>query len=266
MLQHLLVLCCDRHPTTRAGTQPPTGGINATKRACPWHKKGGNHISRQPRRELASALQGAGAERQHRATPTRVAAPESPATCCLHDFVYLLSFARQLTEVASGVTSTGTNKGGQKGIQEANTNQSRRTRHTGSAETLVTAAYTCDGQLEVERRIRWPQVVDPEQVDLLCSHLHQTTSPFIKKIPNNSSRTLFVCSCVRSASSHQLRHTTVHSIFHTISCCSGHDKSRHAAVRYQRAHSCRTAPGRDLKEWLCLQVICDLSICSSPGI
>ena len=37
-----------------------------------------NHISRQPRREWASALEGAGAEGQHRATPTRAAAPETP--------------------------------------------------------------------------------------------------------------------------------------------------------------------------------------------
>ena len=36
------------------------------------------HRSRQPRREWASELEGAGAEGQHRATPTRAAAPEAP--------------------------------------------------------------------------------------------------------------------------------------------------------------------------------------------
>ena len=38
-----------------------------------------NHRSRQLQRECASALQGAGAEGQHRATPTRAAAPEAPS-------------------------------------------------------------------------------------------------------------------------------------------------------------------------------------------
>ena len=37
-----------------------------------------NPTSRQPRRESASALEGAGAQGQHRATPTRAAAPEAP--------------------------------------------------------------------------------------------------------------------------------------------------------------------------------------------
>ena len=41
-------------------------------------KKKNNHRSRQPRREWASALRGAGVEGQHRATPTRAAAPEAP--------------------------------------------------------------------------------------------------------------------------------------------------------------------------------------------
>ena len=41
-------------------------------------RKKRNHRSRQPRRKWASALQGAGVEGQHRATPTRAAAPEAP--------------------------------------------------------------------------------------------------------------------------------------------------------------------------------------------
>ena len=45
---------------------------------CNGVKQKRNHRSGHPRREWAAALQGAGAEGQHRATPTRAAAPEAP--------------------------------------------------------------------------------------------------------------------------------------------------------------------------------------------
>ena len=45
---------------------------------CAKKKKKRNHRSRQPRREWASALEGAGTGGQHRATPTRAAALEAP--------------------------------------------------------------------------------------------------------------------------------------------------------------------------------------------
>ena len=66
LLQHCRVLS----ETPLSGPRWPTS-LNIKK-------KKRNHRSRQPRRKWASALEGAGAEGQHRATPTRAAAPEAP--------------------------------------------------------------------------------------------------------------------------------------------------------------------------------------------
>ena len=73
------VCCIDRGAQgVPKGGQKAKGTVKPkTTRGKKTNKKR-NQRARQPRREWASALQGAGAEGQHRATPTRAAAPEAP--------------------------------------------------------------------------------------------------------------------------------------------------------------------------------------------
>ena len=59
-------------------TMSPIRLQSAAQQPEHWWKKDGNYRSRQLRRGWASALKGVGAEGQHRATPTRAAAPEAP--------------------------------------------------------------------------------------------------------------------------------------------------------------------------------------------
>ena len=100
MIIHTPAVCCEPatsmrpHRGTFRAIIPPAFWMHLLPLLRPCRcKKTRNHRSRQPRRERASALQGAGAEGQHRATPTRAAAPEAPplgSNSCFYVFAILV--------------------------------------------------------------------------------------------------------------------------------------------------------------------------------